>query len=76
MKQTVLLSILIICILSACNQQSDSKPVNYVKTDSTEVKLIYLGTAGWEITDGKTAILVQNNLQSVGGGCRVLAAAE
>jgi len=26
--------------------------------DSSYVKLIYLGTAGWEITDGKTVILV------------------
>src|SRR5258705_2668607 len=65
MKQTILLYVIIVCLLSACNQQDEHKTTNIAASDSTFVKLTYLGTAGWEITDGKTVILIDPYLSRI-----------
>jgi L-ascorbate metabolism protein UlaG (beta-lactamase superfamily) len=38
--------------------RSHSNVSHHLTVDSSRLKIIYLGTAGWEITDGKTVILV------------------
>jgi len=53
MRHAILICVIIIYLLSACSQQSETKTTNNAVPDSTEVQLTYLGTAGWEITDGR-----------------------
>jgi L-ascorbate metabolism protein UlaG (beta-lactamase superfamily) len=65
MKHTILVCVIIVYVLSACNQQDETKTTNNAAPDSTEVKLTYLGTAGWEITDGKTVILIDPYLSRI-----------
>lgn len=58
MKPRVLLNLAIIYLLIGCNQQSETKSIKKKPLDSIQLKLTYLGTAGWEITDGKIVILI------------------
>jgi L-ascorbate metabolism protein UlaG (beta-lactamase superfamily) len=39
-------------------QKSNSEKLRQLSLDTSQIKLTYLGTAGWEITDGKTIILI------------------
>jgi len=65
MKQTILLFVIIACLLSACNQQGETKTINNLASDSNQVKLTYLGAAGWEITHGETVILIDPYLSRI-----------
>ena len=65
MRHAILICVIIIYLLSACSQQSETKTTNNAVPDSTEVQLTYLGTAGWEITDGKTVILIDPYLSRI-----------
>jgi L-ascorbate metabolism protein UlaG (beta-lactamase superfamily) len=54
----VIISLLGILLTFACRFKTD-KPSSLKTNDSTsQLKIIYLGTAGWEITDDKTVILI------------------
>jgi len=57
MKRTILTGIIMIGISLFFGGVSLNKSTSS-GSDSSYVKLIYLGTAGWEITDGKTVILI------------------
>jgi len=65
MKQSILLCVIIVCLLSGCNQQGETKTTINAAPDSTQIRLTYLGTAGWEITDGKTVILIDPYLSRI-----------
>ena len=65
MKQIISLTIIIAWLLPACNTKAETKTANEEPADSVQVKLIYLGTAGWEITDGKTVIPVDPYLSRI-----------
>ena len=53
---TILLLGILLLLGSGFNaDKSDSLKIN---NSTSQLKIIYLGTAGWEITDGKTVILV------------------
>ena len=43
--------------IAMCQKDAGGKTI-FPSTDSIHLKIIYLGTAGWEITDDKTTILV------------------
>jgi L-ascorbate metabolism protein UlaG (beta-lactamase superfamily) len=50
---------------SAFSQQRDADTFNNLHVDTGQVRLIYLGTAGWEITDGRTSILIDPYLSRI-----------
>lgn len=66
MKQIFLLSVLMITwsFKAFCQQSGMNGPKN-LPVDTVHVRLIYLGAAGWEITDGKTLIFVDPYLSRI-----------
>jgi L-ascorbate metabolism protein UlaG (beta-lactamase superfamily) len=59
---TVLISTL---SFGSYSQQKDLKIAKNLFFDSGQVRLVYLGAAGWEITDGKTVLLVDPYLSRI-----------
>ena len=58
-RATIALGLLLACTLSAQTDGQQSRPASAAAAlKSGEVRLTYLGNAGWEITDGRKIILV------------------
>ena len=52
--RVIILAILLVSFCSGTKMNKSYRP----DTDSSQIKIIYLGTAGWEITNGTTVILI------------------
>ena len=65
MRQIFLAAVVVGFLLPACKQSNNTKRINSTRPDSVQVKITYLGTAGWEITDGKTVILIDPYLSRI-----------
>ncbi|MDH4043952.1 MAG: MBL fold metallo-hydrolase, partial [Gemmatimonadota bacterium] len=58
-RSTMTLGLLLMCTMSARAGSQQSRPAPAAAAlQSGEIRLTYLGNAGWEIADGRTIILV------------------
>jgi L-ascorbate metabolism protein UlaG (beta-lactamase superfamily) len=58
MKPTIFICTIMMSVGLSFPSRSHFNVSHHSTIDSSRLKIIYLGTAGWEITDGKTVILV------------------
>jgi len=65
MKQIILAGLVTGFLLTACDQSNKTNPATTAANDSVQVRITYLGTAGWEISDGETVILIDPYLSRI-----------